>query len=260
MIQPDELKKSEPLKWSTGIGTDVWELFCAAIAGDLAAVIRLVTKDPSSGPQPLHLPDAALLRRARESARGGRVPARPRGRSDRPGRERQPARDLPGSWLCRTWKRCWQRKLERLHGASPKGEAIGQAIRERDLPAVRRSARRLARAFECRRPAFQSTDPLGRDDQAARSDRRAARTRSRYQRGSPGRSAADPAHQRRLPLSRLARRSARTSPRRPPRCSSTFVPAAPTSTSARPRASATWTASVSCWMKTPRWRTASRSM
>ena len=47
MTQPEELKKSEPLTWSTGIGTDVWELFCACIAGDVAAVQRLIGKDPS---------------------------------------------------------------------------------------------------------------------------------------------------------------------------------------------------------------------
>ncbi|HMJ88567.1 MAG TPA: ankyrin repeat domain-containing protein [Candidatus Acidoferrum sp.] len=46
MTQPDELKKNEPLVWSSGIGTEVWALFCACIAGDLAAVERLVHKDP----------------------------------------------------------------------------------------------------------------------------------------------------------------------------------------------------------------------
>jgi ankyrin repeat protein len=47
MTQPDELKKNERLVWSTGIGTDVWELFCACIAGDLEKVRRLIGKDPS---------------------------------------------------------------------------------------------------------------------------------------------------------------------------------------------------------------------
>src|SRR5262245_22335259 len=47
MIQPDELKSDAPLLWSTGRGTDVWALFCACVAGDLAAVERLVEKDPS---------------------------------------------------------------------------------------------------------------------------------------------------------------------------------------------------------------------
>jgi ankyrin repeat protein len=47
MIQPEELKKDEPLLWSTGSGVDVWELFCACIAGDLVSVKRLIDKDPS---------------------------------------------------------------------------------------------------------------------------------------------------------------------------------------------------------------------
>jgi len=47
MYQPDELKKAEPLLWSPGKSTDVWELFGACVAGDLATVERLVGKDPS---------------------------------------------------------------------------------------------------------------------------------------------------------------------------------------------------------------------
>src|SRR5262249_10411458 len=47
MIQPDELKKSERVTGANVAGTDVWELFCACIAGDLEAVKRLVAKDPS---------------------------------------------------------------------------------------------------------------------------------------------------------------------------------------------------------------------
>lgn len=46
MIQPDELKKNEPLLWSTGIGTDVWDLFRACVDGDVETVTRLVNKDP----------------------------------------------------------------------------------------------------------------------------------------------------------------------------------------------------------------------
>jgi ankyrin repeat protein len=47
MIQPDELKKSDPLTWSPGRGTDVWQLFTAIIVGDLPTVKRLVTADPA---------------------------------------------------------------------------------------------------------------------------------------------------------------------------------------------------------------------
>src|SRR5204862_4740959 len=47
MIQPEALKKKEPLTWSPGIGTDVWKMFCACVSGDLKAVKRLLKKDPS---------------------------------------------------------------------------------------------------------------------------------------------------------------------------------------------------------------------
>ncbi|MGH9411365.1 MAG: ankyrin repeat domain-containing protein [Vicinamibacterales bacterium] len=47
MLQPAQLKSDEPLTWSAGRGTDVWALFQACAAGDLAAVQALVAKDPS---------------------------------------------------------------------------------------------------------------------------------------------------------------------------------------------------------------------
>lgn len=30
MNQPDALSRNEPILWSTGLATDVWEMFCAA--------------------------------------------------------------------------------------------------------------------------------------------------------------------------------------------------------------------------------------
>jgi ankyrin repeat protein len=47
MIRPELLAKDEPLVWSTGTGTDVWEMFCAAIRGDLDRIRQLLCKDPS---------------------------------------------------------------------------------------------------------------------------------------------------------------------------------------------------------------------
>src|ERR1700687_6157267 len=47
MIQPEALKKNERHLWGTGIGTDIWELFRACIAGDLEALKHLLAKDPS---------------------------------------------------------------------------------------------------------------------------------------------------------------------------------------------------------------------
>ena len=47
MTQPAALQKEEPLFWSTGLGTDVWQMFCAARDGDLEKVKKLLIKDPS---------------------------------------------------------------------------------------------------------------------------------------------------------------------------------------------------------------------
>ena len=47
MLRPADLKSDEPLTWSAGRGTDVWELFQACAAGDLQAVQALIGKDRS---------------------------------------------------------------------------------------------------------------------------------------------------------------------------------------------------------------------
>ena len=47
MTRPEALSKQEPLFWSTGIGTDVWEMFCAAVKGDVHTIKSLLEKDPS---------------------------------------------------------------------------------------------------------------------------------------------------------------------------------------------------------------------
>jgi ankyrin repeat protein len=136
MIQPEELKKSEPLKWSPGIGLDLWELFCACIAGDIATITRLLTNDPTlvrshyAYRTPLYF---AVRENRLEAAEylldHGADPiglavndslldiCRDRGYAD--------------------MEAMLESKLERLHGVSPRGEAVAQAIRARDLPRVR---------------------------------------------------------------------------------------------------------------------------
>jgi len=47
MTQPAALQKEETLFWSTGLGTDVWQMFCAARDGDIEQVKNLLVKDPS---------------------------------------------------------------------------------------------------------------------------------------------------------------------------------------------------------------------
>jgi ankyrin repeat protein len=136
MIQPEALKKPEPLLWATGTGTDAWELFGSCIAGDLEAVKRLLAKDPSLarthyayrtpiyfavrenqvdvaaflldyGANPLALAvNDSLLQMARD-----------RGYTE--------------------MEELLVAKYASLHGASPQGEALAAAIRERDLAKVK---------------------------------------------------------------------------------------------------------------------------
>lgn len=47
MMQPELLTKDEPLFWSTGKGTYVWKMFCAAAKGDVEAIKELLAEDPS---------------------------------------------------------------------------------------------------------------------------------------------------------------------------------------------------------------------
>ena len=45
--RPDDLNKQERLFWSTGMGTDVWDIFVAASQGDTRTIDQLLDKDPS---------------------------------------------------------------------------------------------------------------------------------------------------------------------------------------------------------------------
>jgi ankyrin repeat protein len=136
MIQPDELKKSEPLRWSTGTGTDLCELFSASIAGDVPTIGRLLANDPS------------LVR----GHSAYRTPLYFAGREDR----LEAAEYLLDHGadpiglavndslleICRDrgyadMERMLESRLEHLHGVSPRGEAIARAVRDRDLSGVR---------------------------------------------------------------------------------------------------------------------------
>jgi ankyrin repeat protein len=135
MTQPDELKTDEPLLWSTGTGIDVWDMFCACIAGNLDEVRRLVTKDSSlvrchyTYRTPIYF---AVRENQLEVARflleHGADPlslavgdnlleiCSDRGHSE--------------------MKKLLEANFASVHGASPNGEAVAAAIRERDLTKV----------------------------------------------------------------------------------------------------------------------------
>lgn len=130
MIQPDDLKKNEPLFWSAGRGTDVWEMFRAAIAGDLDTIQRLVDKDPSlvRSHYQYRTPLSFAVR-----ANQVEVAAYLFDRGPMPfGDPLEIARDRGYTAM----EKMLESKLAGL-GVSPGGSAIAAAIRERNLAKVR---------------------------------------------------------------------------------------------------------------------------
>lgn len=136
MIQPEELKQTGPLVWSTGTGTEVWELFCACIQGDFAAVQRLIATNPAlvrcqhAYRKPLYfavrenrLDIAAFLLERDPDPIGLAVHdslleiARDRGYFE--------------------MEKLLETTLAGLHGATPQGEPVAAAIRDRDAAKMR---------------------------------------------------------------------------------------------------------------------------
>jgi ankyrin repeat protein len=136
MTQPDELKSESRLKWSAGTGTEVWELLRASAVGDLETVMRLLAKDPTLARShyayrtPLYF---AVRENQLEAAEylldHGADPL---------------SLAVNDSWLdiCQDrgygpMARMLEAKLESRHGASPRGEPVARAIRDRDAAAVK---------------------------------------------------------------------------------------------------------------------------
>jgi ankyrin repeat protein len=137
MTRPAALAKDEPLLWSPGTGTDVWAMFCAAVAGDLDAIRWLVTKDPAlvRAQYAYRTPLYFAVREDRVAVAAFLLEhgAEPLGLA------------VNDSLLdvCRDRGYAEMRALLEANyasalGASPRGEAVAAAIRERDLPNVRR--------------------------------------------------------------------------------------------------------------------------
>jgi ankyrin repeat protein len=136
MIRPDELKTDEPLMWSPGRGTDVWDLFCACIAGELKRVQALVEQDPSlvrsqfAYRKPLYFAvrenrlDVAAFLLARDPD--------PMNLwfNDSP-------LDIARDRGYVEMEQLLDTTLATVHNASPRGEPVAAAIREHDLPRLR---------------------------------------------------------------------------------------------------------------------------
>ncbi len=133
MIRPEALKKNDHLFWSPGIGADVWEMFCAAITGDLETIKRLLDKDPSLARAnyeyrtPLHFA-------VRENQLEVAAYLLEHGATFSFGNVLEDARDRGYIEM----QKLLEAALAVPHDTVPKGAAIAEAIRERDLTKVRR--------------------------------------------------------------------------------------------------------------------------
>ena len=136
MIQPNELKKNEPLRWSTGTGVDVWEMFCACTSGDLKAVKTLAKKDASlvrcqyNYRTPLYFAvrenQIEIVRFLLERAADPLSLA-----------VNDTLLDIARDRGYAEMEKLLEANLANAHGSSTKGEPVAAAIRERDLPKVR---------------------------------------------------------------------------------------------------------------------------
>jgi len=136
MIQPDALKKHEPLIWSPGIGTDVWEMFCAAITGDLETIKRLLTKD-SSLVRSVHAYRTPLYFAVRENQVEVAAFLLEHGADPLNGPLHDSLLDIARDRGYATLQRLLETKLAGTYGVSPEGTAIAAAIRDCDLARIR---------------------------------------------------------------------------------------------------------------------------
>lgn len=136
MTQPEELKKDEPLMWSTGTGTTVWALFRACIEGDLESVRSLVEHDPAivrchyNYRKPLYF--AVRENRVAIAAFLLGLDPDPTGLA-----VNDSLLDIARHRGYAEMERALETRLAEIHGASSQGEPVAAAIRERDLAKVR---------------------------------------------------------------------------------------------------------------------------
>jgi ankyrin repeat protein len=136
MIQPEVLKRDEPLLWSPGTGTAVWNMFCAAISGDLETIKRMVSDDPSLV-RCQHAYRTPLYFAVRENQLQVAAWLLEHGADPLGLAVHDSLLDITRDRGYGEMEKLLQANLASAHGASPQGVAVATAIRERDLPKVR---------------------------------------------------------------------------------------------------------------------------
>ena len=136
MIRPEELKKNEPLLWSTGTGTAVWEMFCACVAGDLETVKRLLNEDPSLV-RCHYAYRTPIYFAVRENQINVAVFLLDHGADPIGMAVNDSFLEVARDRGYVVMEVLLESKYASLHGASSKGEAVAAAIRERHLEQVK---------------------------------------------------------------------------------------------------------------------------
>lgn len=136
MIRPRTLTGDEPLKWSPGTGNEVWELFTACIAGDLATVRGLVDRRPSLV-RAQHVYRTPLYFAVRENRRDVAAFLLERGADPLSLAINDSLVEICRDRGYEDMERLIEANLADVQGASAAGEPVAAAIRERDLAKVR---------------------------------------------------------------------------------------------------------------------------
>jgi RNA polymerase sigma factor (sigma-70 family) len=136
MIRPETLKKNEPLLWSPGMGTDVWEMFCAAIKGDQATIGQLLDRNPALV-RCQYAYRTPLYFAVRENQIAVAAYLLERGADPLSLGVNDSLLDIARDRGYAKLEKLLEAELARRQGASARGETVAQAIRERDLSKVK---------------------------------------------------------------------------------------------------------------------------
>jgi ankyrin repeat protein len=136
MIRPEVLKRDEPLLWSPGTGSEVWDMFSSAIAGDVETIEQLLHKDPALV-RCQHAYRTPLYFAVRENQIEVAAILLKHGADPLSLAVNDSLLDITRDRGYREMEKLLEAHLASAHGASPRGATVAGAIRERDLPKVR---------------------------------------------------------------------------------------------------------------------------
>src|SRR5262245_13482293 len=131
MIRPEALKRDEPLLWSPGSGTEVWDMFCAAIIGDLHTIQQRLDKNPALA-RCQHVYRTPLYFAVRENQLAVAAFLLEHGADPLSLVVSDSLLDITRDRGYLEMEKLLETHLASARGASPRGAAVAAAIRERD--------------------------------------------------------------------------------------------------------------------------------